>query len=182
MACNSRARSSTLRSCFSRSRRSLSATVIAPVIVSPVSSASSDASRRVSSFLMLRATVFPHRVESIHLLYATRTQRATNYSTRIPLNRGMQPHIVAVTVGKTQSARPPHPHPHRNFHNDRCLTTPPPGSLLPVTPHSRHRRLHVRVQWHELVEPDDLERLFDVRLEAADMELALFGLESPRKV
>ena len=45
------------RSCFSRSSRSCSATVIAPVMVSPVNRASSPASRQVSSFLMLRLIV-----------------------------------------------------------------------------------------------------------------------------
>ena len=47
-------RASTLRSRLSRSRRSLSATVIAPVMVSPVRRASSPANLQVSSFLMLR--------------------------------------------------------------------------------------------------------------------------------
>ena len=41
---------------LSRSRRSLSATVIAPVIVSPVSWRTSPVRRQVSSFLMLRLT------------------------------------------------------------------------------------------------------------------------------
>ena len=41
---------------LSRSKRSLSASVIAPVIVSPVRRANSPASRQVSSFVMLRLT------------------------------------------------------------------------------------------------------------------------------
>ena len=53
--------------------------------------------------------------------------------------------------------------------------------VLPhLTPHSGHRRIHVRVQWNELVEADYPERLFYVRYEAADVELALFGSERPR--
>ena len=54
---SSRTRASTPRLRFSRSRRSCSATVIAPVMVSPVRRASSPASRQVSSFLMLRLIV-----------------------------------------------------------------------------------------------------------------------------
>ena len=49
-----RRRTSTLRRLVSRAMRSRSARVIAPVFVSPVSRASSRASRHVSSFLMLR--------------------------------------------------------------------------------------------------------------------------------
>ncbi len=53
-----------MRSRCSRSRRSLSATVIAPVIVSPVSCANSRASRCVSWFLMFRLTGISFGVET----------------------------------------------------------------------------------------------------------------------
>ncbi len=59
IAPSSRAKTSASRRCISRAERSRSATVIAPVMVSPVNCASSRASRQVLAFLILRLTMKP---------------------------------------------------------------------------------------------------------------------------
>ena len=87
---SSRARVAVLRRLCSRARRSRNATVMASVLVSPVSRASWLASRHASSFLMFRPIVSPGQTVPDHYYHAGGRSRG----------QSVRAHLAGVRVGR----------------------------------------------------------------------------------